>query len=375
MTTSIRCFLHDYGLDERSETRELLVKCSKLVDFCNLEILTEVGETFSKLVDALLEDNVRTIISELDNSNSPMQAQCILAVINNLVDNSQHLSNILAREGGVGVLLNFVNTQRFKPIRAHCLHALAKTCCDRESIVEFERIGGLTTAINLLTNEKEEEMVRAESAGLIAQLSSPDLDYRMTSLYEKSLDLINYLTDLCKTAKRADTFLLSIASLANFTFMRTSHIFIEQKTLVTLTDVYTKHKDHAVYIQDQLATILANLSSSETLALINCGAVSMSCRLIENVHLDGSDASMRAVQKAAIALTRLCKTPKETDQAAKFTKCYEKLSRIQQDERMSNTIRLTCLAATQKIRTSLSQINLIESLKRISICEKSVVVQ
>lgn len=80
----------------------------------------------------------------------------------------------------------------------HCqaLRAIATVCCVTECIDELEKVGGVSSLSDILSNETVSEGVRSEAAGVVAQITSPCLDqyHNLAGFLEHMDDLVKSLT-------------------------------------------------------------------------------------------------------------------------------------------------------------------------------------
>lgn len=102
----------------------------------------------------------------------------------------------LLQEGGVPILFDLCQDARMSQLHAQALRAIATVCCVPESIEELERVGGVESLTDMLGNATVAEGVRAEAAGVVAQILSPSLEQytHVAGFLENMEDLVRSLT-------------------------------------------------------------------------------------------------------------------------------------------------------------------------------------
>ena len=81
-------------------------------------------------------------------------------------------------------------------LHSQALRAVATVCCVTESIEELEKVGGVEALSDMLSSQSASESVRAEAAGVVAQILSPCLDQytHLAGFLENMDDLVRSLT-------------------------------------------------------------------------------------------------------------------------------------------------------------------------------------
>ena len=86
-------------------------------------------------------------------------------------------------------------------LHAQALRAVATVCCVSESIEELEKVGGVERLSDMLSSQSAStsEAVRAEAAGVVAQILSPCLEQytHVAGFLENMDDLVRALTSEC----------------------------------------------------------------------------------------------------------------------------------------------------------------------------------
>ena len=166
----------------------------------------------------------------------------------------------------------------------------------------------------LLGDHSISESERAEAAGVLAQVTSPwieDNDY-VLGVTENAFNLVKNLTSLCSSTKCDETFLLGSAALANLSFLSPLILtaMSQQRTVSILLQYLSHNVSPSIYIQDQVATVLANMAARHDTqeALLACNIVNVLLYLLAanpaSDDLPVLAATQRVQQKAAIAIGR-----------------------------------------------------------------------
>lgn len=212
--------------------------------------------------------------------------------------------------------------------------------------------------------------------GLIKTDGSSDGDYK--TVLPINL-LVKTLTNIAKVIPTKDVFLLITASLANISFLE-KEAFISNDTCSILISAVKQRSNffHDIALLDQLATILANISSDHPLEIISSGGLVYLLSALEMTP-SGSDAEddadiksaiERIQQKVAAAFARL----------ASNRSCASLIHRLGGLERLvmlireppfrnfSETVLIASLAAVRRISATLGKAPL-ASLKALDLIE------
>ncbi|KAL4233063.1 hypothetical protein ACF0H5_007749 [Mactra antiquata] len=280
--------------------------------------LTFLGQSFSRLVDMALGYLVQKIVETLDESHTPLALTSCISTVISLGLEGEHMCYILSREGCIRALFEIARTDTLEFAHVQSLRALATICCVPESILELEKEGGVDSLTDILCDAMISEAVRGEAAGVIAQITSPCLDnfQHITGFLDNVQDLLSALINLCYATSSHETFLLSTAAIANITFMDSQACDVLQRLDAPRLLIESSHKNKAksLFVKDQIATVLANMAttgSSRRDIIIYNGIPLLITYLQQQPSQYKQEAEISACerlqQKAAIALTRLCK--------------------------------------------------------------------
>ncbi|GAB6019450.1 hypothetical protein CHUAL_001029 [Chamberlinius hualienensis] len=329
-----------------------------------VELLNEIQRSTEDLTKSLILKYVKEIVDVLEEPPSFLAVKIATSVLSILGIQDDELSRMVAVAGGVRVLLTVCIDPRYRLIRTKALRSLATLCCVTESICELELSGGVECVSEILADDSSSEEEKCESAGVIAQITSPSLDYNhsIEGLAENIPILIKSLTDLAKCTASGDSFLLSAAAIGNLTFFskQTSAHVLKCQTIKVLINVclYNHQKCSSVFAKDQVATVLVNMAgtSEGRSEIILNGGVDV---LIRFLHLVSSSsysrtdisALERVHQKSAISLSRLCSKQSVAERVVALGG-VERLVQMCKDSEIRNksdAVLVACLAVVRKI--------------------------
>lgn len=280
--------------------------------------LTFLGQSFSRLVDIALGYLVQKIVETLDESHTPLALTSCISTVISLGLEGEHMCYVLAREGCIRALFEIARTDTLEFAHVQSLRALATICCVPEAILELEKEGGIDSLADILCDNTISEAVRGEAAGVIAQITSPCLDnfQHISGFLENVEDLLSALTKLCDSTTAHETFLLGAAAIANITFMDSQACDMLQQLDAPKLLIQASYlpKAKSLFVKDQIATVLANMAtkSSSRGDIITYNGIPLLINYLQQRPSQYKQeteiaACERLQQKAAIALTRLCK--------------------------------------------------------------------
>ena len=276
---------------------------------------TKFGSSITVLVEEMLSSKVGQIVSSLNSTTATAgQMESCLVRMTSLGLEGNHLCRLMTRHGAVSLLVHLLSTSQHREVRAATLRALATLCSVLEAIRQLEEVRGVEVIAKLLSDLTVTESERAEAAGVLAQVTSPwieDNDY-VLGVTENAFNLVKNLTELCRNTRCDETFLLGSAALANLSFL--SPLILTamsgQDTVRTMLQYLSRTVSPSIYIQDQVATIIANMAARQDTqeSLYSSNLVNVLLYLLAaspaTDHLPVLAATQRVQQKAAIAIGR-----------------------------------------------------------------------
>ncbi|KAK3097404.1 hypothetical protein FSP39_009333 [Pinctada imbricata] len=326
--------------------------------------LTFLGQAFSRLVDLALGYLVQRVVDTLDEANDPVTLSNCMGAVVSLGLEGEHMCYIIAREGGVRALLDICRTDSLHFAHSQALRALATISCVNESLFEIEKEGGVECLLDILCDSQSGERVRGEVAGVIAQVTSPCLEnaHQLSGLMDNIEELLRCLLGLCYTTRSEEVFLLSSAAIANITFMdnQACETLLQLEAPRILISACSTTVADSLFAKDQVATVLANMVAVDVCRhdILGHGGISLALQLLNERPCDYKSpaeisACERVQQKAAIALTRMCR---EEEVAEKIVDSQGiprliQLCRLKKERSNSDAVLVACLAALRKIKS------------------------
>ncbi|KAK2880457.1 protein inscuteable homolog isoform X1 [Channa argus] len=326
------------------------------------EILTDVSDSFSNMIDMALANEIQVLIKQIESSDS---VHIIGGAISNLLSLTQdgpQLCSIIAKEGAVVALFKICRQDRFRDLYAHALRTVASICCVEEGINQLDKVDGILCLADILTDESSMEAARAEAAAVVAQITSPHhtSTQHLASFLESMQDIVTALIKLCESASCGEVFLLASAALANITFFDSMacEILLQLNAIhILLQACKDRQRVDTPYSKDQVVTILANLSVLE-----QCASEVLQEQGIERLLLllgekpsssspsEGA-ACERVQQKAAVTLARLSRDPDVAHTAIQLKAVPRliELCRSPTERNNSDSVLVACLAALRRL--------------------------
>ncbi|XP_027882998.1 protein inscuteable homolog [Xiphophorus couchianus] len=326
------------------------------------EILTDVSDSFSNMIDMALANEIRVLIKQIESSDC---VQTIGSAISNLLSLTQdgpQLCSIIAKEGAVVALFKICRQDRFRDLYAHALRTVASICCVEEGINQLDKVDGILCLADILTDESSVEAARAEAAAVVAQITSPHhtSTQHLASFLESMHDIVTALIKLCESASCGEVFLLASAALANITFFDSMacEILLQLNAIhILLQACKDRQRVDTPYSKDQVVTILANLSVLESCAsevLQEQGIERLLLLLGEKPSSSNPSevaACERVQQKAAVTLARLSRDPDVAHTAIQLKAVPRliELCRSPTERNNSDSVLVACLAALRRL--------------------------
>ncbi|XP_062318037.1 protein inscuteable homolog isoform X2 [Osmerus eperlanus] len=326
------------------------------------EILTDVSDSFSHMIDLALANEIQILIRQIESSDNMYTIGSAISNLLSLTQDGPQLCSIIAKEGAVVALFKICRQDCFSDLYAHALRTVASVCCVEEGINQLEKVDGILCLADILTDENSTEAARAEAAAVVAQITSPHhtSTQHLASFLESMQDIVTALIKLCESASCGEVFLLASAALANITFFDS----MACETLLQLNAIHIllqackdRQRVDTPYSKDQVVTILANLSVIEQSAsevLQEKGIDKLLLLLSEKPSSTSPSegaACERVQQKAAVTLARLSRDPRVAQMAIQLqaVPCLIELCRSPSERNNSDSVLVACLAALRRL--------------------------
>ncbi|XP_053486727.1 protein inscuteable homolog [Ictalurus furcatus] len=331
------------------------------------EILTDVSDSFSQMIDMALANEIQVLIRQVEESDDVFLMENAISNLLSLTQDGPQLCSIIAKEGAVVALLKICRQDCFSSLYAPALRTVASICCVEEGINQLEKVDGVLCLADILTDDGCTEAARAEAAAVVAQITSPHHSntHHLSSFIESMQDIVSALIKLCETASCGEVFLLASAALANITFFDSlaCEILLQLNAVhILLQACRDRQRVDTPYSKDQVVTILANLSVLEQTALEVLQENGLERLLVLLGEKPSSSspsegaACERVQQKAAVTLARLSRDP-DVAQAAIQLQAVPRLielCRSPAERNSSDSVLVACLAALRRLAAGCS---------------------
>ncbi|XP_036391638.1 protein inscuteable homolog [Megalops cyprinoides] len=382
----VRSLVHEYSsarscpTDMQKYEKSLLDKCMELTNITERcihtddeyflksmkeaihEILTDVSDSFSQMIDMALANEVQILIRQIESSDNVYTIGGAISSLLSLTQDGPQLCSIIAKEGAVVALFKICRQDCFSCLYAHALRTVASICCVEEGIKQLEKVDGILCLADILTDEGNAEAARAEAAAVVAQITSPHHTFtqHLSSFLESMQDIVTALIKLCEEASSGEVFLLASAALANITFFDTMacEILLQLNAIHILFEACRdRRRVDTPYSKDQVVTILANISVLEQAAsevLQEKGIERLLLLLSEKPSSSSPSegaACERVQQKAAVTLARLSRDPDVAQTAIQLQTIPRliELCRSPAERNNSDSVLVACLAALRRL--------------------------
>ncbi|XP_055011568.1 protein inscuteable homolog [Boleophthalmus pectinirostris] len=326
------------------------------------QILTELSQDFSTMIDLALANEIRVLVEQVESSSQPETVEGAISSLLSLTQDGPQLCSIIAQEGAVVALFKLCRQDQFKELYAPALRTVASICCVEEGVLQLDKVDGLLCLADLLTDDHSPEAVKAEAAAVVAQLTSPhhSSTAHLLSFIESMNDIVTALISLCSSASCGEVFLLAAAALANITFLDSlaCEILLQSNAVQILIQASRdRTRVDTPYSKDQVVTILANLSVLEQCSqevLQEQGVERLLSFLGERPSSSSPSegaACERVQQKAAVTLARLSRDHDFAQNAIKLNAVPRliELCRSPTERNNSDSVLVACLAALRRL--------------------------
>ncbi|XP_044259470.1 protein inscuteable homolog isoform X2 [Tribolium madens] len=340
-----------------SEVTPKLLKQYDAIRKTNEDFLTLVSQLFTQwetVCHTILVKEIKRLVDKLENPCSELDLRATITGITSLSLRNDHLIEIFTKNDIIPILLILCEKCEGSSMRSLLLRALSTMCSTAYAVRQFERFSGIQIVSDTLGEEPSRpEPERSEAVALLAQVTAPWIEdnHCIKGLQDYSRKLVKSLTKFLSTTKCCQNLLLCTAALANLSTMDNKCIkyVLHLNTIELLLEAVNRRGPCAsIYLLEQVATLLANMTSLQTarqqLLKLKTIPALLCCLRTGSV---GEDVEKRLQQKAIIALSRLCS---EKEAAAQVVELggVEKLVRMcrEKNERFCNDAVLVATLAT-----------------------------
>ena len=135
-----------------------------------VEVVTEFGTCLTSLVELMLSSKVEQVVVSVQEAASLQELEAALGRVTRLGLEGNHLCRLVARHGGVRLLVEMLTSPKWLPARGSLLRTLGTICCVLEAIRQLEEVRGVEVIARLVGDSAAREAERAEAAGVLAQV-------------------------------------------------------------------------------------------------------------------------------------------------------------------------------------------------------------
>ena len=142
-----------------------------------VEIVTEFGTCLTTLVELMLSSKVEQVVLSVQQAASLTELETALGRVTRLGLEGNHLCRLVARHGGVRLLVEMLTSTKWLPARGSLLRTLGTVCCVLEAIRQLEEVRGVEVIARLVGDSGAREPERAEAAGVLAKMNDLTIRY------------------------------------------------------------------------------------------------------------------------------------------------------------------------------------------------------
>lgn len=348
----------------KRHTHQINANILKLCD----EVRTAKGDVALKMISVLfthwqgvrqevLSSEIKKLVNKLECPTSELDLRATITGITSVALRNEEVVELFTKVDIVPILLILCEKCEGSSLRSLLLRALSTMCCSSTAVRHFEKFSGVQIIADTLDEDSRPEPERSEAVALLAQVTAPWLEdnHSVKGLQDYSRKLVRSLTKFSANTRCCQNLLLCAAALANLSTMDSKaikHMIHSNTAKFLIENIQSRGPAASIYLLEQMATLLANLSASENARkqLIEIRApAALLCFL--KMNLVGEDVEKRLQQKSIIALSRLCG---ERDAAMQVVDLggVEKLVKMcrEKEERFdSDAVLVAALATLRKI--------------------------
>ncbi|XP_023311619.1 protein inscuteable homolog [Anoplophora glabripennis] len=323
----------------------------------SLKVVPTLYAEWENVYQEILVREVKRMMDKLENPTSELDLRATVTGITSLALRNEELIEMFTKADVIPILLILCEKCEGSSMRSLILRALSTMCCNSSAVRQLEKFSGVQIIAETLEEDSRPEPERSEAVALLAQVTAPWLEdnHCVKGLQDYSRKLVKSLTKFAAVTKCCQNLLLCAAALANLSTMDPKSIkhMIHAKTAkVMLEGVKIKGPRASIYLLEQVATLIANMSAIDLarkqLTNIKASGVLL-CFLKTNFV--GEDVERRLQQKSIIALSRLCGQKEAATQVVELggVERLVKMCREKNERHDSDAVLVAALATLRKI--------------------------
>lgn len=276
-------------------------------------LVSQLFTQWESVLHSALVKEVKRLVDKLEYPTSELDLRATVTGITSLCLRNEHLNEIFTKNEAIPILLILCEKCEGSSMRGLLLRALSTMCSTTYAVRQFERFSGIQIVSDTLGEEPlRPEPERSEAVALLAQVTAPWIEdnHCIKGLQDYSRKLVKFLTKFASSTKCCQNLLLCTAALANLSTMDSKCIkyMLHLNTVELLLEAVNKRGPCAsIYLLEQVATLLANMTSLEAAKqqLVKLQSIPVLLYFLKTGSV-GEDVEKRLQQKAIIALSRLC---------------------------------------------------------------------
>ncbi|KAG5869392.1 Protein inscuteable-like protein [Gonioctena quinquepunctata] len=322
-----------------------------------LELISNLVAHWQNARQDLLAKEVHDLVDKLEHPTSELDLRATVTGITSIALRNEEAIELFTRADIIPILLILCEKCEGSSLRTLVLRALSTMCCNSSAVRKFEKFSGVQIVADTLEEQSTPEPEKSEAVALLAQVTAPWLEdnHSVKGLQDYSRKLVKSLTKFASATKCCQNLLLCAAALANLSSMdpkAMKHLIRNKTADSLLAAVKSRGPRASIYLLEQVATLLANMSASpegrKQLTEIRAPTALLS---FLRARFVGEEVEKRLQQKSIIALSRLCG---ETEAAKQLVELggVEKLVKMcrEKEERFdSDAVLVAALATLRKI--------------------------
>ncbi|KAK5649552.1 hypothetical protein RI129_000581 [Pyrocoelia pectoralis] len=351
-------FIANYS--NRFDTKEILkvcdsIKCTNFDDISKLII--QLSLSWETIQEKILNAEVKKLVADLEDPHSELHVRATVTGLTSIALRNKEITHILISNNCVQVLCVLCEKCESSTVRSLILRALSTICVNNTAVRKFENYSGINLISEIIADGSCPDPERSEAVALLAQITAPWIEdnRNVQGLQEQIESLVKSLTDFVANTKCCQNLLLCAAALSNLTEMEPNsvkHILHQNSIGIILRSVKARGTLISVYVLEQVANLLANLSGKPIArnTLIEEHAVAVLLHFLQYNHID-KHVETRLQQKSIIALSKLSSSVEAASQIVKFNgvKTLVTLCRERKERHDSDAVLVAALATLRKI--------------------------
>ncbi|KAI4459900.1 inscuteable [Holotrichia oblita] len=342
------------------QDKNLLEQCEDLRKANTEELEKVIGNihmNWRTMNQTLLSKEIKKIVDGLEDPISEMDVRAKLIGLTSVTLRHENIVDLLPSSGVIQILIVLCEKCEGSSVRALALRALSTICCTSKAIRQFERGSGVQLIAETLADDTRPEPERAEAIALLAQITAPWIEdnHTIRGLQDHTKSLVKSLTRFLHSTKCCQNLLLCAAALANLTAMDSKSIkyILHQNTVkIALETTRRRGPLASIYLLEQVATLIANVSSMEFARkqLSEDEAPKALLCFLQTSSME-EEVMKRLQQKSIIALSRLCSEAEAAGQVVEMDGVEKlvKLCRERTERYNSDAVLVATLATLRKI--------------------------